>query len=484
MPEEKAISKVTLNGVVLMDVTQDTVAAYNLLSTYTATGADGKPVTGGYPDLFIEALDLSANTYIRNGMTITVGQDNAITLQGTPTALVSFNLVTNLTLPANTDCVVSYDTKQETGVRIYVHAQDSSGIWRYNLASAAPIATFNTGSYVSFAVGLEIGTTFGGSAIFTASLKHPPVPTGTTSITQNGTVDVTQYASAEVNVPQPEPEGVKYIWTEDDGEGAWDVGGYKYCAVDGAPMMDDVTRVWIDLKDSDSLTFTMVFRYAADTTVGSRVINWGDGSEETFTSGTSHTHTYSQTGKYIASVTSQTNTKTTFGSSAFNQSSDSSMRNKVVFIDFEGSNKIANNARFAALYSVKRIAFGPNAGFDNGSTQASTFLDCYSLEKIINFPSNVNTILSSTFRNCRSLTQEMEFPDTMTNIGSYAFNGAYSTTNKLTITIHATTPPTLGTSVFTEANLNKIYVPASSVEDYKAATNWSSYASYIEAIPS
>lgn len=41
-----AISKVTLNNEVLMDVTQDTVASSNLLDGYTATGADGEPVEG------------------------------------------------------------------------------------------------------------------------------------------------------------------------------------------------------------------------------------------------------------------------------------------------------------------------------------------------------------------------------------------------------------------------------------------------------
>lgn len=43
-----AISKVTLNGTTLMDVTQDTVAANNLLTGETATGADGEPVIGAY----------------------------------------------------------------------------------------------------------------------------------------------------------------------------------------------------------------------------------------------------------------------------------------------------------------------------------------------------------------------------------------------------------------------------------------------------
>ena len=41
-----AISKVIFNGVTQMDVTDDTVAAVNLLSGYQATGADGEKVTG------------------------------------------------------------------------------------------------------------------------------------------------------------------------------------------------------------------------------------------------------------------------------------------------------------------------------------------------------------------------------------------------------------------------------------------------------
>lgn len=43
-----SVSKVILNGTTLMDVTQDTVAAGNLLSGETAHGADGNAVTGTY----------------------------------------------------------------------------------------------------------------------------------------------------------------------------------------------------------------------------------------------------------------------------------------------------------------------------------------------------------------------------------------------------------------------------------------------------
>lgn len=43
-----AISKVILNGVTQMDVTQDTVAAGVLHSGYQATGADGVKIQGAY----------------------------------------------------------------------------------------------------------------------------------------------------------------------------------------------------------------------------------------------------------------------------------------------------------------------------------------------------------------------------------------------------------------------------------------------------
>ena len=41
-----AISKIILNGVTLMDVTNDTVAESNLVKGYQATGNDGEKVKG------------------------------------------------------------------------------------------------------------------------------------------------------------------------------------------------------------------------------------------------------------------------------------------------------------------------------------------------------------------------------------------------------------------------------------------------------
>lgn len=72
-------------------------------------------------------------------------------------------------------------------------------------------------------------------------------------------------------------------------------------------------------------------------------------------------------------------------------------------------------------------------------------------------------------------------PVNFTSIGSNAFIGC---TNLTTVVSMNTTPPSLDALSFNEcSNLAHIYVPSVSVGAYKTATNWSSYANIIEAIP-
>ena len=109
----------------------------------------------------------------------------------------------------------------------------------------------------------------------------------------------------------------------------------------------------------------------------------------------------------------------------------------------------------------------------------STFNACSSLTSI-NIPSGVTTIGNNAFYVCASLTS-VTIPDSVTSIDNYAFRSCDSLTS---ITVKATTPPTLGNSnVFLNTNDCPIYVPAASVDTYKAANNWSTYASRIQAIP-
>ena len=52
-----------------------------------------------------------------------------------------------------------------------------------------------------------------------------------------------------------------------------------------------------------------------------------------------------------------------------------------------------------------------------------------------------------------------------------------------TLTMLDTTPPTIGVTSISDYNPTVIYVPASAVNTYKSANNWSDYASRIQAIP-
>lgn len=75
---------------------------------------------------------------------------------------------------------------------------------------------------------------------------------------------------------------------------------------------------------------------------------------------------------------------------------------------------------------------------------------------------------------------EVDCPSTLQYIETYAFG---STPSVVTFTCRAITPPTLSSSKVFNSRLEHIYVPSASVDAYKAATNWSTYASVISAIP-
>ena len=91
----------------------------------------------------------------------------------------------------------------------------------------------------------------------------------------------------------------------------------------------------------------------------------------------------------------------------------------------------------------------------------------------------VTSIGNYVFYYCSGLTT-ITIPDSVTSIGYSAFSNCSKLTS---VTIQATTPPSLGSSVFSSTNNCPIYVPAESVDRYKAATNWSSLADRISAIP-
>ena len=118
------------------------------------------------------------------------------------------------------------------------------------------------------------------------------------------------------------------------------------------------------------------------------------------------------------------------------------------------------------------------------SIGVGAFNGCSALTSVT-IPSSVTSIGHSAFESCNALAS-ITIPEGATYIGNYAFNYCYSLTS---VTVRATTPPTLGYNAFGPTSGSAItpaifYVPAASVETYKTAYNWSTYASKIQAIPS
>ena len=104
------------------------------------------------------------------------------------------------------------------------------------------------------------------------------------------------------------------------------------------------------------------------------------------------------------------------------------------------------------------------------------FSSCSSLESVT--LSNAITVIEyEVFSGCQELTS-INIPASVTSI-YHAFHNCSSLTS---ITINATTPPTLRVDVFNNTNNCPIYVPSASVDAYKSAEGWSSYASRIQAI--
>ena len=99
----------------------------------------------------------------------------------------------------------------------------------------------------------------------------------------------------------------------------------------------------------------------------------------------------------------------------------------------------------------------------------------------VTIPNSVKQLIGDTFyvNNIKTLI----IGSGVTSIGNNAFARTSSVAGS-TITVLATTPPTLGDNmVFNGWDNAPIYVPAASVNLYKAASGWSRYADRIQAIP-
>lgn len=185
-----------------------------------------------------------------------------------------------------------------------------------------------------------------------------------------------------------------------------------------------------------------------------------------------HTHDYSVTELRKSDQT---------GSTPFTQLSDTTLNTSNVSSD-----------------NLRRVYIGNNVT----AVEDGTFNDIASVSIFIPETNSLETIGANALRNT-NVVGDLHLPnvtsigdmafdnnvtmlsvtigDRITSIGSRAFNSCIKLKS---ITCLATTPPTLGSGAFGSKNDCPIYVPAESVEAYKAASGWNAYTSRIQAIPS
>ena len=148
-------------------------------------------------------------------------------------------------------------------------------------------------------------------------------------------------------------------------------------------------------------------------------------------------------------------------------------------IDFPNGLTTIGNSAFEYCEKLKSVNF-PNSLTTIGEY---AFRFCTELENI-DLPEGLETIKRYAFNSCRK-EKDIVIPSTVTYIGSYAFSSnTVGDNSAVTVTVKAINPPTLeSNNVFNDRNITAIYVPAESVNNYKTADKWSSYADKIKAIP-
>ena len=174
----------------------------------------------------------------------------------------------------------------------------------------------------------------------------------------------------------------------------------------------------------------------------------------------------------LASVTIG-NSVTTIGNYAFNYCTN------LTNVNIPDSVTTIGNGAFGGCESLKEFK-GKFAAADGRCLIMDNTLIAYAYASGTTYtiPDSVTTIGRSIFSHCYSLTS-VTIPDSVTTIGNGAF---YSCKSLKTVYCKPTTPPAGGNQMFyNNASDRKIYVPAGSVEAYKAKEYWSAYKDYIFA---
>ena len=253
---------------------------------------------------------------------------------------------------------------------------------------------------------------------------------------------------------------------------------------------DGKTRLYITVPANSELGLppprNQVPIYFQQTVANGVTIDWGDGSPAESLPGTglvNATHTYATADDFIVTLSPEDECQLIIGSlSAYGKCVMGSNQNDgIVYCNMLKRVEIGHRVSTIGGYAFQSCYSLSSVSIPDGVTriETSAFQSCYSLSSV-SIPDGVTSIGYYAFRNCYSLSS-VSIPDGVTSIGGSA---AYNLYGAKEIHLKPLTPPSLASDAFSGIPSDCIiYVPVGSLEAYKTATNWSTYASYMQEEP-
>lgn len=284
---------------------------------------------------------------------------------------------------------------------------------------------------------------------------------------------------------------------------------------------DGKTYLYITIAD-EGRKEAYIIAWAASSSSAPILIDWGDGTIEEKT-GAIHRHKYNKFGDYVISITAEGGYRIGDSGNAVSVMGQISVRTwgtpNILRAAEVGSGAVFSQSVFASCFSLrevvilKNITELPNNAFASCgslskvslpdsviSLNSNAFENCFSLREF-DSPNGLNNISALSFSSCKSLTR-INIPGEDVYISNSAFNGCTSLEtisfkgNVILIGSSAfsncqnalyydfsncTSVPSLSnTNAFTNIPSDcKIIVPDALYDEWKAATNWSTYATYI-----
>lgn len=251
------------------------------------------------------------------------------------------------------------------------------------------------------------------------------------------------------------------IWGHFDGAFAGE-NHYVNPSMPWRPLNDGYSNFWLELTND---TLSPWLHFSAKN--NDAVIDWGDGSGEQALTTLTPTHTYSKAGRYIVKIKGVTGI-----ARQRNLPMDSQKLQTIIYVELNTDITTLSEYAFRYLTGLKQVKI-PNT---LQTCLQCIFQSCASLQDIDMSNCAISNVPMYAFGYCFSLSKVV-LPSTITSIQAYGF---YLCSNLSEIHLPATTPPTLGASVFNNLPSTWIcYVPVGYGDTYKAAEGWSAYADHI-----